>query len=173
MSPFSMNLELLIAILFGGLLVYRSLFSIRRARMRIIAMSLGTLIIVTAISVVPQNSGSQSANSQNISRHLADEQESQMAIKVYQNKITPDIKVRAEKLVRAAQARAFHKKSPEDFLVLASREYVQNNIDRALDFAYAGLHLNPKNKQVDAALSNITGKGFFQSRCRCNCNRKI
>ena len=46
----------------------------------------------------------------------------------------------------AAQARPFHNKSPEDFLDLACQEYEQNNIDQALDFAYAGLHLNPKNK---------------------------
>ena len=135
-----MNLELLIAILFGGLLVCRGLFSIRRTRMRIIAMSLGTLIIVTAVSVIPQTSVNQSLGSQSNSRHSADEQESLIAVKLYQNKITPEIKVRAEKLIQAAQARPFHKKSPEDFLVLASREYEQNNIDQALDFAYAGLH---------------------------------
>lgn len=155
-----MNIELLTAILFGGLLVYRGLFSIRRTRLRIIAMSLGTLIIVTAISAIPQNSENQSLFSQSISRHSANEQESLLAVKLYQNKITPEIKIRAEKMIRAAQARPFHKKSPEDFLVLASREYEQNNIDQALDFAYAGLHLNPKNKQVDAALSNITGMVF-------------
>ena len=128
--------------------------------MRIIAMSLGTLIIITAVSAIPQNSANQSLVSQSISRHSADEQESLLAVKLYQNKITPEIKIRAEKMIRAAQARPFHKKSPEDFLVLASREYEQNNIDTALDFAYAGLHLNPNNKQVDAALSNITGMVF-------------
>jgi hypothetical protein len=78
-----MNLELLIAILFGGLLVYRSLFSIRRTRMRIIAMSLETLIIVTAVSAIPQSSVNQSLDSQNISRHSADEQESLIAVKLY------------------------------------------------------------------------------------------
>jgi hypothetical protein len=78
-----MNLELFIAILFGGLLVYRSLFSIRRTRMRIIAMSLETLIIVTAVSAIPQSSVNQSLDSQNISRHSADEQESLIAVKLY------------------------------------------------------------------------------------------
>ena len=78
-----MNLELLIAIIFGGLLVYQSLFSIRRTRMQIIAMSLETLIIVTAVSAIPQSSVSQSLNSQNISRHSADEQESLIAVKLY------------------------------------------------------------------------------------------
>ena len=78
-----MNLELLIAILFGGLLVYRSLFSIRRTRMRIIEMSLETLIIVTAVSAIPQSSVNQSLDSQNISRHSADEQESLIAVKLY------------------------------------------------------------------------------------------
>jgi len=98
-----MNLELLIAVLFGGLLVYRGLFSIRRTSMRIIAMSFGALIIVAAVS-------------QSISRHLADEHESLIAVKLYQNKIMPEIKI------RAAQARPFHNKSPEDFLVLASQD---------------------------------------------------
>jgi Flp pilus assembly protein TadD len=122
--------------------------------MRIIAMSYGTLIIVAAVSVVPQSSANQSLVSKSISRHSANEQKILIVVKLYQNKITPEIKI------RAAQARPFHNKSPEDFLVLASREYEQNNIDQALDFAYAGLHLNPKNKQVDAALSNITGMVF-------------
>jgi hypothetical protein len=135
-----MNLEILIAVLFGGLLVYRGLFSIRRTSMRIIAMSFGTLIIVAAVSAVPQSSVNQPLVSQSISRHSADEHESLIAVKLYQNKITPEIKI------CAAQARPFHNKSPEDFLVLASQEYEQNNIDQALDFAYAGLHLNPKNK---------------------------
>ena len=108
--------------------------------MRIIAMSLGTLIIVTAVSAIPQSSANRSLVSQNISRHSADEQESLIAVKLYQNKITPEIKI------CAAQARPFHNKSPEDFLVLASQEYEQNNIDQVLDFADAGLHLNPKNK---------------------------
>ena len=135
-----MNLELLIAVLFGGLLVYRGLFSIRRIRMRFIAMSFGTLIIVAAVSAVPQSSVNQSLVSQSISRHSADEHESLIAVKLYQNKITPEIKI------CPTQARPFHNKSPEDFLVLASQEYEQNNIDQALDFAYAGLHLNPKNK---------------------------
>lgn len=156
-----MNIELFVAILFGGLLIYRGLFSLHRTRIRIVAMCLGTLIIVTAISVIPQNSRvGQAGIAQNISRYTPDEQESLIAIKLYQNQITPEIKNRAEKLIKAAQSRPFHKKSPEDFLVLASREYEQNNIDQALDFAYAGLHLNPKNKQVDAALSNITGMVF-------------
>ncbi len=155
-----MNLELLIAILFGGLLVYRGLFSIRRTRLRIITMCLGTLIIIATVSAIPQNSINQLSDSQSTSRHSADEQESLIAVKLYQNKITPEIKIRAEKLIQEAQARPFHQKSPEDFLVLSSREYEQNNIDQALDFAYAGLHLNPKNKQVDAALSNITGMVF-------------
>jgi len=156
-----MNIELLVAILFGGLLIYRGLFSLRRTRIRIVAMSLGTLIIVTAISVIPQSPGlGQAGLNQISSRHNSNEQESLVAIKLYQNQITPELKNSAEKLIKAAQARPFHKKSPEDFLVLASREYEQNNIDQALDFAYAGLHLNPKNKQVDAALSNITGMVF-------------
>ncbi|MBC8285817.1 MAG: tetratricopeptide repeat protein [Nitrospinae bacterium] len=155
-----MNLELLIAIFFGGLLIYRGLFSLRRTRMRIVAMSLGTLIIVTAISVNPQGAVDQREVSQNGSRYTPGEQESLIAMKLYQNQVTPDLKNSAEKLIKAAQARPFHKKSPEDFLILASREYEQNNIDSALDFAYAGLHLNPKNKQVDAALSNITGMVF-------------
>ncbi|MBT5472475.1 MAG: tetratricopeptide repeat protein [Nitrospina sp.] len=153
-----MNLELLIAILFGGLLIYRGLFSLRRTRMRIAAMSLGTLIIVTVVSVNPQGSVSQTGVSN--SRHSPSEQESRVAIKLYQNQINSEIKTEAEALIKNAQARPFHKKSPEDFLVLASREYEQNNIDTALDFAYAGLHLNPNNKQVDAALSNITGMVF-------------
>jgi hypothetical protein len=122
-----MNLELLIAVLFGGLLVHRGLFSTRRTSIRIIAMSFGTLIIVAAVS-------------QSISRHSADEHEILIAVELYQNQITPEIKI------CAAQARPFHNKSPEDFLVLASQEYEQNNIDQPLDFAYAGLHLNPKNK---------------------------
>ena len=90
-----MNLELLIAVLFGGLLVYRGLFSIRRIRMRFIAMSFGTLIIVAAVSAVPQSSVNQSLVSQSISRHSADEQERMIAVKLYQNKITPEIKIRA------------------------------------------------------------------------------
>ncbi len=155
-----MNLELLIAILFGGLLIYRALFSLRRTRMRITAMSLGTLIIVTVVSVIPQGSVNQTVVTQSNSRYSPSEQESLVSIKLYQNQITPEIKTEAETLIKKAQARPFHKKSPEDFLVLASREYEQNNIDTALDFAYAGLHLNPKNKQVDAALSNITGMVF-------------
>jgi len=135
-----MNIELLIAVLFGGLLVYRGFFSIRRTHMRIIAISFGTLIIVAAVSAVPQSSVNQSLVSQSISHHSADEQVSLIAVKLYQNKIMPEIKI------RAAQARPFHNKSPEDFLIFASREDEQNNIDQALDFAYDGLHLNPKNK---------------------------
>ncbi len=156
-----MNLELLVAILFGGLLIYRGLFSRSRTRIRIVAMSLGTFIIVTAVSVIPQNSTvTQQGEIQNSSRHSPEEEESRIAIKLYQNQVTAEIKSDAEKLIKEAQARPFHKKSPEDFLILASLEYEQNNIDQALDFAYAGLHLNPKNKQVDAALSNITGMVF-------------
>jgi len=108
--------------------------------MRFIAMSFQTLIIAAAVSPVSQSSVNQSLVSQSISHHSADEQVSLIAVKLYQNKITPEIKI------CAAQARFFHNKSPEDFLVLASQEYEQNNIDQVLDFADAGLHLNPKNK---------------------------
>jgi hypothetical protein len=51
--------------------------------MRIIAMSLGTLIVVTAVSAIPQSSVNQSLDSQNISRHSTDEQESLIAVKLY------------------------------------------------------------------------------------------
>jgi hypothetical protein len=44
------------------------------------------------------------------------------------------------------QALPFLNKSPEYFLVLACREYEQNNFDQALDFAYADLHLNLKEQ---------------------------
>ena len=90
-----MNLELLILVLFGGILVYRGLFSIRRIRMRFIAMSFQTLIIAAAVSAVPQSSVNQSLVSQSISRHSTDEQERLIAVKIYQNKITPEIKIRA------------------------------------------------------------------------------
>lgn len=153
-----MNIELLVAILFGGLLVYQGLFSLRRTRMRMLAMTLGTLIILSVVSNISQNP--ETDLSQTNSRHSPDAQESLVAIKLYQNQITPDMKHQAEALIQAAQARPDDKKSPEDFLILASREFQANNVDRALDFAYAGLHLNSKNKQVDAALSNITGMVF-------------
>ncbi|MEK9629178.1 MAG: tetratricopeptide repeat protein [Nitrospinota bacterium] len=156
-----MNLEILIAILFGGLLVYRGLFSHHRTRIRITAMCLGTLIIVAAISVHPQGGiMGQGSVAQKGARHIPDEQESLIAVKLYQNQVTPELKKQAEKLIEEAQTRPFNKKSPEDFLILASREYELNNIDQALDLAYSGLHLNPQNKQVDAALSNITGMVF-------------
>jgi len=84
--------------------------------MRIIAMSFGTLIIVAAVSAEPQSSANQPLVSQSISRHSADEHESLIAVKLYQNKITPEIKI------CPTQARPFHNKSPEDFLVLASQD---------------------------------------------------
>lgn len=63
--------------------------------MRFIAMSFGTLIIAAAVSAVPQSSVNQSLVSQSISRHSTDEQERLIAVKIYQNKITPEIKIRA------------------------------------------------------------------------------
>jgi hypothetical protein len=81
-----MNLELLIAVLFGGLLVYRGLFSMRRIRMQFIAMSFGTLIIVAVVCAVPQSSVNQSLVSQSISHHSADKQKRLIAVKLYQNK---------------------------------------------------------------------------------------
>ena len=63
--------------------------------MRFIAMSFQTLIIAAAVSAVPQSSVNQSLVSQSISRHSADEQERLIAVKLYQNKITPEIMIRA------------------------------------------------------------------------------
>jgi hypothetical protein len=81
--------------------------------MRIIAISFGTLVIVAAVPAVLQSSVYQSLVSQSISRYSADEQVSLItAVKLYRNKITPEIKI------RAAQAWPFHNKSPEDFLFL-------------------------------------------------------
>jgi hypothetical protein len=54
--------------------------------MRIIAISFGTLIIIAAVSALPQSSVYQSLVSQSISRHSADKQESQIAVKLYQKK---------------------------------------------------------------------------------------
>jgi hypothetical protein len=83
-----MKLELLIAVLFHELLVYRGLLSIRRTRMRIIAISFGTLVIVAAVSAVLQSSVYQSLVSQSISRYSADEQVSLItAVKLYRKKL--------------------------------------------------------------------------------------
>jgi hypothetical protein len=115
--------------------------------MRIIAMSLGTLIIVTVVSAIPPNSTSQSSVSQSISIHSADERESLIAIKLYQNKITSEIKKRAEKLIHAVQARPFHKKSPEDFLVLAK-------FQKAMELSL-GYGLEPHNETEDKESQNF------------------
>ena len=69
-----MNIELLIAVLF---------------------VNFGTLIIVAAVSAAPQSSVNQSLVSQSISRHSADEQERLIAVKLYKDKITPEIMIRA------------------------------------------------------------------------------
>lgn len=66
----------------------------------------------------------------------------------------PDAKVspEEEKLIKEAELRPDEKRSPIDYLNLATEALRKKKYDNALKFAFAGLNLNPDNTRVKATL---------------------
>jgi len=90
-------------------------------------------------------------------RREASPEESKILKKAAQELPPAEIKIKAEKLIEAAEKRKEGERAPEDYLALALKAWKDKNFDEGLGLAYSGLNLNPKNKKTQAGLYNALG----------------
>jgi tetratricopeptide (TPR) repeat protein len=69
-----------------------------------------------------------------------------------QDKASPEILEKAKPLIEEANNRTDAVRSAEDYLALATENWRAKNHDKAFQFVYAGLSLNPKDKRLKATL---------------------
>ena len=90
-------------------------------------------------------------------RREASPEESKILKKAAQEIPPAEIKIKAEKLIEAAEKRTERERAPEDYLMLAVKAWKEKNFEEGLGWAYSGLKLNPKNKRTQAELYNVLG----------------
>jgi tetratricopeptide (TPR) repeat protein len=90
-----------------------------------------------------------------IDRHIATDEERELAVQISQDQPMPKTKEEGEKTisaVKAAEKRPEKKRSAEDYLILATQKWRSEEFDRALEYVYAGLSLKPENIRIKATL---------------------
>ncbi len=85
-------------------------------------------------------------------RYQPTEPERQLALKVSQDQLSSEIKNEGEEYIEEAKQRSPEKRSPEDYLALATEKWRAKDYDGALADVFAGLALNPKDVRIKATL---------------------
>lgn len=66
-----------------------------------------------------------------------------------------------KKLVENAKKRPDEKRSPEDYLALATEAWRAKELDKGLNYTFSGINLDPQNIEVKATLLNRLGSIFY------------
>jgi len=98
-----------------------------------------------------------------IERHKPDEKEKKDAQAAGKGVLTEDEKKELETLRKEAEKRTAEERSPEDYIVLATDAWQGKDWDKAFEYAYAGLALNPKDKRTKATLVHRLASVFDYS----------
>jgi tetratricopeptide (TPR) repeat protein len=85
-------------------------------------------------------------------RYKPTEKERELAIRLAQEKPSPEINKEGEKFIEKAEERTPEQRSPEDYLALATEKWRAKDYDAALTNVFAGLALNPENIRIQATL---------------------
>jgi len=85
-------------------------------------------------------------------RYQPTEEDRELTLKLAQDNPSPEIEKKGEELIEEAEERTPEKRSPEDYLALATEKWRAKDYDNALADVFAGLALNPKDVRVKASL---------------------
>lgn len=127
-----------IAIIFGGILILGGLFGPDKIK----DFAVGT-------------------DGLHISRHQPTEPEREVAFKVSQDQLSPEIEKEGKEFIKKAEERPLEQRSPEDYLALATEKWRAKDYDAALADVYAGLYLNPENIRTKATLVHRKASVFY------------
>jgi tetratricopeptide (TPR) repeat protein len=95
-----------------------------------------------------------------IERHQPSKEERKSVLKLATDTATTISPEEKEKLVVDAKLRPDQKRSPEDYLVLATEAWRAKKYDNALQFAFNGLNLKPSDTRVKATLIHRIGSVY-------------
>jgi tetratricopeptide (TPR) repeat protein len=95
-----------------------------------------------------------------ITRHQPGKEERKSVLKLATDTVTTISPEEKEKLVVDAERRPDQKRSPEDYLVLATEAWRGKEYDNALKFAFTGLSLKPDDTRVKATLIYRIGTAY-------------
>jgi len=93
-------------------------------------------------------------------RYQPTEQERELSIKLAQDNPSPEIEKEGKEFITKAEERAPERRSPEDYLALATEKWRAKDYDGALADVFAGLALNPKNIRIKASLIHKKSQHF-------------
>ncbi|MDA0691246.1 MAG: tetratricopeptide repeat protein [Nitrospinae bacterium] len=93
-------------------------------------------------------------------RNQPTEKERELVLKVSQDQLSPEIEKEEQDYIKEAEERAPERRSPEDYLALATEKWRAKDYDGALADVFAGLALNPKNIRIKASLIHRKGSAF-------------
>jgi len=92
-----------------------------------------------------------------LTRHHPGEKEKEAALKASEDELTSSESERIKYLFEAAENRSNDKRSPEDYLLLATDAWRKKEYDKALTYVYSGLSLEPEDAKVKATLMHRQG----------------
>ena len=118
---------------------------------RKMAMSLGTALIVLVV-LGPSSIKNFEAVGIKVARYQPTKEIKDLAIEFSQDKPSPEVVANTKKVIKAAAQRPEEKRSPEDYLVLATEKWRTKNYDKALGLVYAGLSLSQNDVRTHATL---------------------
>ena len=96
-----------------------------------------------------------------IERHQPSKEERKSVLKLATDTATTISPEEKEKLIVEAKLRPDQRRSPEDYLILATEAWRAKEYDEALQFAFAGLSLKPDDPRVKATLILRIGSIYF------------
>lgn len=94
-----------------------------------------------------------------VDRHIATDEEREFAVQISQDQPVTETK-EEEKIIaviETAENRPEEKRSAEDYLILATKKWRGKEYDKAFEYVYAGLSLNPDNIRIKATLLHRLG----------------
>lgn len=157
-----MNIGRWIAIISGAILIFGGFFISLEPATRIVALLAGAgSFLVGAFDPDNLMNVKFGKKGVEINRYQPTEQERELALKLAQEKRSPEIGKEGEKLIEEAKERTPEQRSPEDYLTLATEKWRAKDYDGALADVFAGLALNPKNVRVKVTLIYRKGVIYF------------
>lgn len=150
-----------IAVISGVILIFGGFFISLEPATRIVALLAGTgSFLVGAFDPDNLMNIKFGKKGVEINRYQPTEKERDLTLKLAQDNPSPEIENEGEEYIEEAKERSPEKRSPEDYLALATEKWRAKNYDAALANIYSGLALNPENVRIKATLTYRKGVIF-------------
>lgn len=158
-----MSVKLWVVIGFAGFLLLGGFFATLDAEVRITSI-LSATGLVFALLYGKENVATVELGKEGFKLRFHNPPEEKNILSEFsQDKASPEILEKAKPLIEEAIKRADAVRSAEDYLALATENWRAKNYDKAFQFVYAGLSLDPKDKRLKATLIHRKASIFYSS----------